>query len=168
MNYLTGLSTFIGLGFLIAFAVPFACFDRAWGSDIKIMDRSGHSLATVGALIAAVLAAITINPYAGAMCVAWPIYRSLNFSGGAMAPRSAAQALSALGRHLIATGLLCGILAIEHQGLTRIMLPALGYAIIATGLAVVNGATDGRYNWAVESCRGASYGCCVALALELA
>lgn len=153
--------------YLLAFAAVFGALDRLWGSDTKIMGRSGHSLGTIGALLAAVAAYFAIGWPAAAMCVAWALYRSLNFSGGAMAPRGTGQALAALGRHLIATGLMCGILAVQHQGPYPSMVFAPLYAVIATSLAIFNGEEEGRYNWLVESLRGAAYGVCVALALGL-
>lgn len=153
--------------YLIAFAAVFGALDRLWGSDVKIMGRSGHSLASVGTLITAVAAYWLINQFAGAMCMFWLLYRSIGFSGGAMAPQNVTEAVSAFGRHLIAAGLLLAILGVRSQALTVFMYYPLAYAIVATGLAIFNGETEGRANWAVEGARGACFGACAALSLEL-
>lgn len=141
--------------------LPFAAFDRLWGSDVKIYGHSGHSLGTVGALITAVGAYFIGGPYAAAACAVWPLYRSVPFFDGSMAPTDTYEIAAAFMRHAIATALLCLVLAVEHQGFTALMLIPLAYALLATSLAAFNGATKGTLNWIVETLRGALYGAAV-------
>ena len=143
---------------LIYIAIPaFAVFDRLFGSDFKWHGRSGHSVATLGALLLAGLMYFVAGWPAAAGCVAWVAYRSLSFAGGGMAPKSS-QIPQSLLRHLVAPLLIGGILAVQHQGLDWRMLVFVAYAGFATCLAAFNGATDGKHNAVVEAGRGLLYG----------
>jgi len=135
----------------------FALLDRLWGSDIKIAGRSGHSLATVGAILLAMGAYFIAGPYAAAGCIAWAAYRSLPFSGGAMAPRPS-QIPQALLRQLVAPLLIGVILLLQYQAPNWRMAAFVIYAALATVLAAINGADRGRHNWLIETTRGALYG----------
>lgn len=144
---------------LLFIAVPaFAILDLLWGSDFKWKGHSGHSVATLGAMVLAVGAFFIAGVYASAVCVAWAAYRSLPFSGGGMAPVGASQILTSFARHLAAPLLVGIILAIRYQALDWRMLVYCVYAVAATSFAVLNGATQGKMNWAVEAGRGALYG----------
>jgi hypothetical protein len=156
---------------LILLAIPaFAGLDRLWGGDTRWHGRSGHSLGTIGAILLAGVMLPIAGPFAAFTCVLWALYRSLNNSGGAFAPVGIQQDINAFGRHLIVAFAMVAVLAVRQQISTISafdfhlvkfewrMLVYFIYAASAGVLAVVNGMTQGRSNWFVETGRGAVFG----------
>lgn len=149
---------------VLALYIPaFLYADRAWGSE-----EGGRKVGILMSLAAAAAGWFTAGPTVAILALAWPVYRSLGFAAGSMAPLTNGQRVKALIRHLptVPAGLLAA-----YWGETSLVVAGFAmaaFSLAATALACwygdeVSDAMDagvpiGDQNATVERARGACYG----------
>lgn len=146
----------------IPLIVLFAGLDHLWGSDIRIVDRSGHSIGTVFAILTGMVLYFILGLPAALLAVLWAPYRSIPFFNGSQAPVEADEIVSAVIRHLPPI-LYAGVISTWSDISPLRFMAAFGvYLVFAVGLAAFNGRTQGKNNGFVEAARGAIYGLAIA------